>query len=284
MKISFQHTYSQKYFSNSRNTPLLKTNNDNYCDVHPSAITFTSIKNIPNLFFIRMAQYKTNQIWHNKMCKSTEIISSMMQKDMDIKTIIHMAEYCVNIINPIGKIRKDFGVRKTGFNSIIDLINVKTSRGYEYLQVYMDYLKKCPGIKVHIPKSNQEYSQAITCEILAKANSVTIKPCANNPFGIKTNLSLVEKAYKTLKNKKSPTRKEIIDTAATIQWLIAQETPYKRGSDSVANLLTRSLLDSYGIKLSPLKKGVSCDFEAFYRDLDEYIKIYPTLFENKLIP
>ena len=33
--------------------------------------------------------------------------------------------------------------------------------------------------------------------------------------------------------------------------------------------------------MSPIKEGKSFDFEAFYRDLDDYIRIYPTLFEQE---
>ncbi|MCQ2957915.1 MAG: hypothetical protein MJ180_03320 [Candidatus Gastranaerophilales bacterium] len=217
------------------------------------------------------------------MRKATQIISSMMQKNVDVKKILHMTEYCINIINKIGKTKSMFGIKKTVPTGFIDLLSKPETRGYEYTQIYKKYFKNYSNGEFYVPKANEAYSNAITCKILIQESSVAIQTGKNNPANIETNLTLVEKAYKLLKEKKSPTKKEIVDTAATIQWLIAQETPYKRGSDSVANLFTRSLLDSYGIELSPLKAGVSCDYEAFYRDLDDYIKIYPTLFEKNLM-
>ncbi len=280
MKILFQTNYYK--FADNNSHKALPTKSNAISNVsNYDKISFASIP--ANLYFVRMSQYKTNSLWNNKMSKATEIISSMIQKKADAKEIIHMAEYCIRTINGTGKTKKQFGVRKNILGGCIDLINNPEKRGYEYLQRYRKYLDQCPDNTLLIPKSNQTYKQAITCRITANPISIAIMTGKNNPSNIKTNLELVKKAYTILQGKKSPTKKEIVDTAATIQWLIAQETPYMRGSDSVANLLTRSLLHSYGIELSPLKKGVSCDFEAFYRDLDDYIRIYPTLFEKNLL-
>ena len=39
-------------------------------------------------------------------------------------------------------------------------------------------------------------------------------------------------------------------------------------------------MNCYNLRISPLKEGVSLDFEAFYSNLDDYIKNYPNFFEK----
>lgn len=55
---------------------------------------------------------------------------------------------------------------------------------------------------------------------------------------------------------------------------------YKRVR-SIANILTKSIMHANGIYISPLKDGISLDFEAFDTDLDDYIKKYPDFFKVK---
>lgn len=102
------------------------------------------------------------------------------------------------------------------------------------------------------------------------------------PTNYKTsNLNLVEKEYNKLREIENPSVDFVMRSCAIIQWLIAQETPYIRGSDSIANILTKSIMHANGIYISPLKDGISLDFEAFDTDLDDYIKKYPDFFKVK---
>lgn len=94
-----------------------------------------------------------------------------------------------------------------------------------------------------------------------------------------SNLSLAEKEYNKLRQIKNPSVDEVLRSCAIIQWLITQETPYKRGADSIANILAKSIMHTNGIFISPLKDGISLDFEAFDTDLDDYIEKYPNFFK-----
>ena len=234
-----------------------------------------------DVFFIRMANYKSNIKWAADMRIAAENISDMMRKNIDINQIISRAEESIkNIYLKMSKRAVSYGERKTSRINCFDLLKGKLSRGSEYFERYKNTFGVDKAGEVFVPVSNAKYQDAITCKLILNKNSVTIMTGANNPNNLNTNLDLVVKAYNDLKSRVNPSKQDIMETAATIQWLIAQETPYKRGSDSVANLLTRSLMHSYGIKLSPLKQGVSCDFEAFNRNLNDYIKVYPALFEK----
>jgi len=234
-----------------------------------------------SMYFIRMTRYGRNINWAINMNRATKKISSMIKDKADISSVIKETESAVHDIYLNKRtVKTPYGIRKQRSCGCFDLLSTLNSRGNEYYIKYKNYLfSKCHD-DIYVPRSNEQYKDAITCKIMRHPYSITILQGRNNASGIQSNLSLVEKAYKKLINNPNPSKKEVVDTAATIQWLIAQETPYLRGSDSVANLLTRSLMHSYGIKLSPLKAGVSCDFEAFYKNLDDYIAIYPSLFEK----
>ena len=237
-----------------------------------------------DVFFIRMANYKMNINWASDMRNATNNISELMRKNIDINQIIKRIEESIrNIYLKTSKNAIAYGERKTNKINCFDLLKSKSSRGSEYFEKYKDTFAVDKLGAVFTPKSNKKYSDAITCKLILNKESVTIVTGANNPNNITTNLDLVAKAYNDLKSKLNPSKQDVVEAAATIQWLIAQETPYKRGSDSIANLLTRSLMHSYGMKLSPLKPGISCDFEAFNKNLDDYIRIYPSLFEKNPI-
>ena len=113
MKVLFQTVNYQKKSNKNQNVALQKQSSANFGVENCHKIPFTSVKNFPaNLYFVRMSTYKTNHAWHDKMCKATQIISSMMQNNVDIKKIIHMAEHCIKTINRSGIVKDMFGIRK----------------------------------------------------------------------------------------------------------------------------------------------------------------------------
>lgn len=225
-------------------------------------------------YIIRMQRYKNKKGFAKKMNNLTCAISDMIKNDADFDEILKTAE---NGIRDIRK-RKDWGKKRDGIGHF-DLTFY--DRGCEYWKKYLslaDLNSKNPKYSIK-PNSNKEYPDAKTCTIsYYDYEDGQISICYGSEDKL-SNLDLVKKEYEKLKSNKNPSIHDINRSAATIQWLIAQETPYKRGSDSIANLLTKSIYHAYGIKTSPAKEGKSFDFEAFYRDLDDYIEIYPDIFE-----
>lgn len=55
--------------------------------------------------------------------------------------------------------------------------------------------------------------------------------------------------------------------------------PYKRGSASIADALSKSILHSHGITFGRWKPGISPDIIAFFTTPQRFIEIYPELFE-----
>ena len=227
-----------------------------------------------NTYIIRMFRYKNKTAIAKKMNGLTYKISDMIKNNADFDEILKTAEDGVKDIRHRknwGKKREDFGHFNLTFYD----------RGCEYWKKYIklaEFDSQNPKYSIK-PKSNKEYPNANTCTISyydCEDGKIIIHYGSN---GKSSNLDLVKKEYEKLKSNKNPNLNDINRSSATIQWLIAQETPYKRGSDSIANLLTKSIYHAYGIKVSPAKEGKSFDFEAFYRNLDDYIKIYPDIFE-----
>ncbi len=221
-----------------------------------------------DVFFINMKKYKRNENWGEGMLNAAYELSSMMTKGTDFNEILSTGEKLIKNLNS-----RMYGKKKMFYS----LFTLKTrGRGAEYHTKYKDKLKHNLILK---PKANAEYKKANTCFINNFFNYVLINYGWRRTNKI-SNLDLVKHAYEKLNTIKNPTIDDVNKTAATIHWLIAQECPYERGNDSMANLLTKAIYHKNGIKISPFKESVSADFEAFYRDLDDYIKIYPRLFEK----
>ncbi len=244
-----------------------------------------------NLYFIRMQDYGQNHKWAREMNKLTDELAEMVFEKQSFKKIVKTAQENIWSINAginVGSEYSYFGVRKTKDLKTGFEIN-SYGRGLEYCdRYYYKFFKDCKDSKKIPPakvKSNSKYKKANTCSIYYRgfdeyAPAYRTYVSYAKPALVFSNLNLCRKEYDELLSKKNPSLDEILNSTATIHWLIAQETPWIRGSDSIANVITKSILRAYNIELSPIKPGHSFDFEAFYRDLDDYIKIYPSLFEK----
>ena len=221
------------------------------------------------------------------MLKLSIDIASDIKHKKTFKQIIEKLQQGISSIYQ----NDSFG-RYKNFPSEFYIIEDEPKRGIEYLK---RYLKKIDSTRTNCysPESNSEYKNANTCRIVKykkdnDANAIIIEygifrdRLTNKPIGnMSSNLELAEKEYNKLLQIPKPSLKQINKSCAIIHWLIAQESPWQRGSDSIARLLTASIYSAYGIKIFPLKKGLSFDFEAFYTNLNDYIKKYPYLFTKK---
>jgi len=230
----------------------------------------------PESYFIRMKHYKQDMPWAQDMVNLTYFISDLIEKGVDIKNIIKNTAFGIYYIND----KHEYGVLKSyaiwGVHSKGYSIE-NNKRGEEYLEKYKTKIKKN-----YNPKPTEEYdiiTNTISIYPNKKGDSFLIlyPDCDMYDY---SNLDIVKQIYNELKNNENPSKKEIVSAMAKIQWLIAQETPYIRGSDSVATILTRSIAHAYHIPVSPLKEGISLDFEAWFQDMDKYIKNYPKYFEK----
>ncbi len=242
----------------------------------------------PDTFFIRMKHYQKDPIWAKRMVELTYAVSSLMSLNYDFDEILKYIEENVRRINGSNEYGRRKGIHSTGFNI------KKNERGEEYYETYKKLFISKKGKnakfknsihKIITPKTQDSSINPYTCDIkyyrVDDKHSFTEIRYGNNKKNsqMPDNLLLVKNEYEKLKRIKNPTKQDINKAAAKINWLIAQQCPYWRGNDSIANILTKAIYNSYGYKTSPIKAGKSFDFEAFYRDLEDYIEVYPSLFE-----
>ncbi|MGE0489215.1 MAG: hypothetical protein AB7S38_08375 [Vulcanimicrobiota bacterium] len=74
---------------------------------------------------------------------------------------------------------------------------------------------------------------------------------------------------------------ETVDAVARVNWLLAQATPYHRGSASAQNAVVRSLFDARGIEAPIFRPGISPDLEAFVTDFDTFAQNFPDFFVER---
>ena len=228
-------------------------------------------------YFIRMKKYKKDLLWARNMVNLTYLASDMMSHNKSFDEIL--STVCLGVFYSNDK--ESYGILKKTATvpANVGFIMTPDKRGGEYYEKYKT--------RTDCQKNGEFYPNAGEYKKIANT-SIVSRYCDGNIFvdyprvtlKDSSNLEIVKEIYNDLKSKENPTRKEIVDAMAKIQWLIAQETPYLKGSDSVANILMRSIAHSYNVPISPLKEGISLDFEAFYSNLDDYVKNYPNFFET----
>ncbi len=105
---------------------------------------------------------------------------------------------------------------------------------------------------------------------------------------IEPTYKFVDKIFKKImKNKKQLTpqnMEKIIEDVAQIQWFISQLRPYKRGSAGIADIISKVLFEYKGIQVSPYKRDINPNMEAYTLSLEEYKKEYKNFFSSPLIP
>lgn len=235
-----------------------------------------------DVFFIRMESYPKDEIWARRMCDLTYKTSYLINMGYDFDEILNYIRKNTARING-----SDIYGSEKQFTSKFDI--KQNGRGSEYFDKYKEkicnYLMET-NTDYFCPKGNENEVNTNICKISyfaqTKNKPETIRILYGRNFKAgRSNMELVKKEYQKLKKNKKPSKDKINASIAKIHWLIAQESPYCKGNDSIANILTKAIYTAYGYKTSRIKAGKSFDFEAFYRNLDDYIKVYPSLFEQE---
>ena len=261
------------------NFPLEKLLNFSHKPVNIETIT-------PEVYFIGMYGYGRNMQWAKQMTELAKNTSKLIRNKARFDDVLS------NLCHETQKINNNncYGILRYSPHGF-DIMNIKQRRGIEYFNKFVDILNKHKTYYYN-PKSNSEYPDATTCtisklgtdldaEIIIIDYGIFRDPMGTPLYGAISNLEFAKEEYEKLLQIKNPSLNQINKSCATIHWLIAQETPWKRGSDSIARLLTTSIYAAYNVKVFPPKTGISFDFEAFGSDLNEYIKKYPDLFTQR---
>lgn len=229
----------------------------------------------PECFYIRMNFYQKNKKWAQEMVETTKTLSSLMKQDVDFPIILQIAENSVSKMNH----NLNYGARRSIEGSAAPYFPLlRKGRGEEYVHRYEEKLgTQDTFYPVALGKHAFDTNTVEVTHFDMTGAYIIQYPYLNSTSN--SNLNIAKEIYDELKTKKNPSKEEVMAAVAKIQWYIAQETPYLKGSDSIANLITKAIMYSYDLPISPLKAGISLDFEAFYQHLHEYVKNYPSYFE-----
>ena len=227
-----------------------------------------------NVHTIRMHRYDQSDRWAADLLKLTYKTSEDIKNNLSFNLLIKKLRF-----NLLG-LKKKYKIVYYGTVSGLTEID-GFSRGREYLERYLKkFNEKKDRYGAFSPKSNEEYKDANVCTIKNYAkDKIIITNGTIFDHGV-SNLKFIKEEYEKLKSNENPTIDDINKSVATIHWLIDQESPFKNINGITANILTKAIYHSYGVKVTAFKKGVSPEFEAYYSDLDDYIKNYPNFFEK----
>ena len=108
---------------------------------------------------------------------------------------------------------------------------------------------------------------------------ITWGHCGDAYRKLKPHLNKLFKEFKALdKNNEDA----VIEKAGEIYWLLANATPFRRGSAGIADVVQKILFESKGLTLPPYKPEIKPDCEAITRDLPDFLKNFKNMFDGKI--
>lgn len=241
------------------------------------------------MFFVNVQGYGRDTDWGTKMAKATEDTSELVSMGAEYTEVVSFfvnetrqiqADAANPAKNGTGRIdsamMNDYGLLKNPGESLMTPI---TTGRYSY---FIDKLAAAAdntgGNCVLYNKASLEFPLASTTRV--DLNFDTGQATLWHPAG-ENNFKYAENIYNDLMKMDNPSTDTVIDSVAKMHWLLAQNAPFKRGSDSISSGLSKAILRSYGIEVSPLKEGVSVDFEAFSMNMEDFVKNYRSFYVSE---
>lgn len=240
------------------------------------------------MFFVNVEGYGRDAEWGTKMAKVTENTSELVSMGAEYTEVV------------------SFFIKETKQIQSDAANPAKNQTGHADAAMMFDYgiLRKA-GETLKTPLDSGRYSYFV--DKLAAAGDVENgsiiykKKAAEFPLASTTridlnfesgdanlwhppgagNLDYAESIYNDLIEMNNPSTDTVITSVAKMHWLLAQNAPFQRGSDSIASGLSKAIFRSYGIEISPLKEGVSVDFEAFSTNMEDFVKNYRSFYVSE---
>ena len=249
-------------------------------------IGLLKIKQNPKNFFIEIDGYGKDEAWSKQMAATSNGAASMILDGKSFSdTTSYIAQEYKNWANEhiadkekaanIGELRlNDASVFLTRYS--------KENRYGAYLEKYEKFLKEK---SVHSIKPPIEYPQAATVQFVRDAGGGG-GSLIHHPRGITNSYKYCDEIYNNLINNyvgRSLSKKDVEQVnkrIASLHWLMAHGTFWKRGSDAITNSLVKALYAALDFETCPAKSGISFDLEAFYTEHKDFIKKYTQLYSN----
>ncbi len=243
----------------------------------------------PEMFFVDVDGYGKNFEWGYEMSNAVNKTSELIQNKENYETVMD------NFIINTKDIQEQFGNNMIGGYGVIRDSNIVQGYNYDSNQLQTSfYSGKYSYFKDKLIKSSNtldkkcfQYNKTSKEFPLAKTTKVMYYNKGNDQFAFllhpsgADNITYAQDVYQKLINTDNPSEKFIIDSVAKMHWLLATNAPFQRGSDSISSGLSKAIFQAYDIQISPLKKGISIDFEAFSTNMEDFVKNYSTFFKAK---
>jgi len=72
----------------------------------------------------------------------------------------------------------------------------------------------------------------------------------------------------------------VVRNVAEIHWWMAHAMPFRRGSASITDALTKAIYLAHGIEFGPYRAGIQPDIVAYTLSLPDFLSVYPKLFDR----
>lgn len=236
----------------------------------------------PSDFYIKMRHFGKNENWAERMCQisdyATELIRNGESFDFVLNTIAEeAAEVNFRIYDGINQsMAENFGEYRNEKDNISTTFARKRNKYGEYAKKFKK-LTKGTSNKTYKVTTPKEFPEAPITKLKANTmNGEMIHPSGKNTF---ITLHYTKALYDKIKNSKNKNIIFLNENIAKLHWNFAHGMPFKRGSDSIANILVKSIYRANDVKIGGLKDHTSLDLEAFCTNLDEYVEKYPYYYE-----
>ena len=233
-------------------------------------------------FFVRIRGYGQNRQWADEVIKVTDTAVNLIRKDTSAENVL---KYITAGIRNANRLTLDIlkkiysGVLRTerdGWRSqhLCDLTTPYSNNRYNSYEKRLDYIAEHPLANNCRMDFSRPHIYDKGEKVILHASSLYINKVLDRIFKL-TGEIFPKYIHKDVQPENM---EQINSSAAEIRWLLAHATPWMRGSDAIANAFIRAMYKSIGIKLYPLKKGVSLDLEAYCTELEDYKKNFSTYF------
>lgn len=236
----------------------------------------------PKDFFVKMNHYGKDINWAERMCQISDYATELIRNGESF-------DYVLNAISEEGaelhyalfdgkqiSLAENYGQLRNKKDNLSTSYARKNKRYGEYVKKFKKLTKN---------KQNNVYSASIPKMYpnaqITKIKQNTFDGEMIHPSGDKVCLSLhyVKSLYDKIMNSKNKNIIFLNENIAQMHWLFAQSMPFKRGSDSIANVLVKSIYRANDVKVTGSKEDVSFDLEAFSSELNDYVEKYPYLYD-----
>ncbi|MCQ2789060.1 MAG: hypothetical protein MJ229_01655 [bacterium] len=172
-----------------------------------------------------------------------------------------------------------------GFPRLLTISNEMNEKYEPYNKMGLDFLEKNSKtnnyrVSAKLKSQNINVNLNTVTSFEDKNGNKVAKVISPPDYVVTPTMKEIGEIYKSIQ--KEDNIDKIVDSTAQIHWLMSQARPYVRGTAGIADILCKSIFEAKGIQVSEYKEGINPNIEAFFTQIDEFSKKYPSFFSEPL--